>query len=569
MSLLSRLRRPRAFSRTTVVINVLLVLMLVAAATGSWLLLRDDEAAAAPDTTAVSRGQVVRSVSASGNVVSPSDVGVDFAAGGELTVVYVREGERVRKGQVLARVDSADAQDQIDSAEASLRQAQGQYAQVTNGPSDEDLAASNTSVRQAATSVSSAEQALRDARNVEVTSRRVANQQVRRTEDDVDDAERHLDDARSEVSEARQALSVASQEESRSCAASADGTIGPGTPACTTAQGARTSAQSRVTTAEQAVAAGEQALAAARDALVSALQTHATGNAQQRQSVHSAESSLASARSSYDYTVATARQQVQAPDAGEVESAAGQVDAAQVTLRTARRALDDTVLRSPVDGVVDSLSGGVGGCVGGAGGGGSATTGTSSTGTSSTDTSTASASTTASGFAVITSVLGLQVQADFSEADVSQVRLGQGASVSFDALEDTVVDASISTVATSSVVADNVVTYQVTGALDRTPEQVRVGQTVTMEVVLEEAEDALVVPSSAVTTTGNTSTVAVWRDGAEEMVDVEVGVVGDSVTEIVSGLEEGDDVVTSTGGGGGFPDGGIPELPGGGLGGGL
>src|SRR5689334_11592574 len=109
---LSRLARsPRA------IVNSLLVLLLVGAIVGGYLLLNPEESTAAPATTEVTRGNVISMVSATGNVVAAKDVGVDFASGGKLTSVRVKVGEKVRKGEILATVENADAVDQRDTAQ--------------------------------------------------------------------------------------------------------------------------------------------------------------------------------------------------------------------------------------------------------------------------------------------------------------------------------------------------------------------------------------------------------------------------------------------------------------------
>ena len=57
------------------------------------------------------------------------------------------------------------------------------------------------------------------------------------------------------------------------------------------------------------------------------------------------------------------------------------------------------------------------------------------------------------------------------------------------------------------------------------------------------AAETLTVPSSAVHLDGSTATVQVLRGGTVESVEVERGAVGSELTEIVSGLSEGDEVV--------------------------
>jgi HlyD family secretion protein len=562
------LRASRAVVRSPrSLVNALLVLLLVVAGTGAWLLLDEDESAAAPATTEVVRGDVVSLVSATGNVTAAEDVGVDFSGGGRLTGVRVSVGDRVRRGDALATVDTADAQEQVDSAEASLRSAQATLRQVTDGPTDADLAARDASVAQAATSVATARRSLRDTRRVAGTARRVAGHQVQRAQRALDEAVADRDRARRDLTARRQDLANAEAREQEACTTGTTTETGPGTVACIQAQAARGAAEQAVSAAEQAVATKEAALPGARDAARSAEQSRTTGNAQRAQSVGTAESSLASARASYGYTVATARQQVQPATDAEVDVAAASVDSALVTLATARRTLRETTLRAPASGTVASVSAAAGEYVG-AGGGATATTDAAA------EEDGGSASTTSDGFVVLTGIRGLQVEADFSEADVTDLRVGQGASVAFEALDNAGVasgtNATVTAIAPTSVVTDNVVTYLVTATLDDPPGRLRAGQTATLEVVLDEADDAVQVPSSAVTTTGETSTVTVYADGQEEQRTVVVGVVGEATTEILQGLDEGERVVTSSGAGvGGFPSGGLPELPGGGLGGGL
>ena len=84
------------------------------------------------------------------------------------------------------------------------------------------------------------------------------------------------------------------------------------------------------------------------------------------------------------------------------------------------------------------------------------------------------------------------------------------------------------------------------------------------------ASNVLTVPSSAVTSAGGAHSVTVVADGKQTRTTVEIGLEGDQLTEITSGLTAGQTVVlaTATGstGTGNFPRG---DFPGGGLGGGL
>ncbi|KKQ89299.1 MAG: Efflux transporter, RND family, MFP subunit, partial [Candidatus Shapirobacteria bacterium GW2011_GWE1_38_92] len=58
-------------------------------------------------------------------------------------------------------------------------------------------------------------------------------------------------------------------------------------------------------------------------------------------------------------------------------------------------------------------------------------------------------------------------------------------------------------------------------------------------------DDVIVIPSTAIKTVNNISTVQILKDGIATSVEVETGDSNDSQTEIVSGINEGDVVVTS------------------------
>lgn len=105
---------------------------------------------------------------------------------------------------------------------------------------------------------------------------------------------------------------------------------------------------------------------------------------------------------------------------------------------------------------------------------------------------------------------------------------------------------SVTAVSPTSTVSSNVVTYSVTIALDSPPSSVRLGMTANVTVITGSKTNVLVVPNSAITTTGNSSTVTVLKNGQQATKSVVVGLVGSSDTEIVSGLSVGEVVVEST-----------------------
>jgi membrane fusion protein, multidrug efflux system len=75
----------------------------------------------------VERGSIARQVTVSGIVEPLRTIGVNSQLSGAVTSVLVQEGDRVRRGTVLARMDSREIAAQFASAEASFEVARAAY----------------------------------------------------------------------------------------------------------------------------------------------------------------------------------------------------------------------------------------------------------------------------------------------------------------------------------------------------------------------------------------------------------------------------------------------------------
>lgn len=82
------------------------------------------DSAATQRTATVERGVVQSTVSGNGSLEAAQQVELDFGTSGEVTEVDVEAGEKVSKGEVLARIDSSSARASLASAEARLSEAE-------------------------------------------------------------------------------------------------------------------------------------------------------------------------------------------------------------------------------------------------------------------------------------------------------------------------------------------------------------------------------------------------------------------------------------------------------------
>jgi multidrug efflux pump subunit AcrA (membrane-fusion protein) len=146
----------------------------------------------------------------------------------------------------------------------------------------------------------------------------------------------------------------------------------------------------------------------------------------------------------------------------------------------------------------------------------------------------------------IESLSKLEIVAGFAEADATKIAVGEPATITFPALPETEVAGKVVAVSNTSTVVSNVVTYNETIALVNPPSDVKEGMTADVAVIDQTRANVLELPSSAITTTGAISTVELLQNGKQTLTRVTTGVVGNSDTQIVSGLSAGDVVVEPT-----------------------
>jgi len=134
-----------------------------------------------------------------------------------------------------------------------------------------------------------------------------------------------------------------------------------------------------------------------------------------------------------------------------------------------------------------------------------------------------------------------------NEVDIAKIKVGQKVDITFDALDDVVVEGEVYEVDAVGTVSQGVVSYSVKISFDTDNESVKPGMSISANIIVESVSDVLITSSSAVKTMGDKSYVEVMNsNGAIERKTVETGMTDDASIEIKSGLSEGDKVVTST-----------------------
>lgn len=110
----------------------------------------------------VGTGQVIATVSASGTVQSANTAGADFITAGTVTEIDVKVGDPVTKGQQLAKVDPAAAQETLDTARANLQAAKDALSRAESSSTSDaaTISAANAQVSSAQATVDADQRAV-------------------------------------------------------------------------------------------------------------------------------------------------------------------------------------------------------------------------------------------------------------------------------------------------------------------------------------------------------------------------------------------------------------------------
>jgi HlyD family secretion protein len=132
---------------------ILIVLILAAGGGYAYYALVYEPGQATPEpvitTTQVRQGDVVISVSGSGTLVPTSEATLGFETSGYLEEVYVAAGDRVKEGDVLAKMETDELELAVTEADTKVRLAQIDLDNTLAGPTDAELASAEAAIKNA------------------------------------------------------------------------------------------------------------------------------------------------------------------------------------------------------------------------------------------------------------------------------------------------------------------------------------------------------------------------------------------------------------------------------------
>lgn len=556
-----------------------------------------------PKTATVARGSITQTVSVSGSVNSSAQARLAFKTGGKLAKVYVNTGQAVTPGQPLAELDTTDLQNALATAQQNLANAQASYQKQVQAASDTQAALVDTQ-KSTALSVANAQAALTKIQTNYATAKKNLGTLSDGMSSDMSQYRSAIDALRtqgqlvtndislyssSDVNSARQSLYAAdlalanaqsygsitfandlaaflsARDALLSATTSFDNAIGAGadtsasvasyqtlllnynlaqatlSSAIDTLTGFVTSAQTSANAAATSLNSNNSRFNANLDQArgdILVLQNLYTTDAQYALSAKtrstqttaqvstitdavsgslvSATNAITTAQQQADTSLRNAQSAV-ANIPFNLQSASVSVQNAQTAVDTAKANLDAAVLTAPTAGVVASVANQVGEFVSGGN--------------------------TNSAFIVLTSTNAMVLHGTIGEADISKLKLGQVSNVTVDAIASAKMTGRVISLDPVATISQGVPVYGVDIAIDVPADGVKAGMTGTANVILASKQNVLVVPNTAIRSVSGQRGVQVLKGGEIVETPAQFGLSNDTLTEVVSGLAEGDTIV--------------------------
>jgi HlyD family secretion protein len=423
------------------------------------------------------------STTATGSVLPGAEVTLSFEVSGQVADVLAQAGARVQGDQALAQLDTSDLELQVRSAEASLASVRAQLDQLKAGPQPEEVAAAEANLAAAEAALTAA----------------VAERQ--RVQAGTLDAEIAAAEA--------QVASALSQQKSAQIAH--DNTMechtvklpgGDEKKICPALGELEEQARFNLHAANVALDAAQTRLEALQDS--ADFQVRALWASEAR-----AQAQRDAAQAQLDLLLAGTTD-------AQIAAAEANIDQAQVALDSARLALERATLKAPFDGIVSHVGVEVGEFVG-------------------------------PQIPAVTLVddSRFRVETDVDEADIGRVELGQEVQITLDAFPGRVLTGTVTAIAPSAEFDTGIVSYLVTIEIGSTDMSLRGGMTANTEIIQERHENVLLVPNRAIWIDAETGKLFVERmvNGETVTAFIEQGVTNDQVSEVLSGLDDGDQLV--------------------------
>lgn len=518
----------------------------------------------------VQKGTIVVSVAGTGQVSVSNQANIKPKASGDIIYIGVKNGQEIKAGALIAQIDARDAQKAVRDAEANLKSAELSLEKLRKPADVLSLLQAENSLVQAEESRQNAEENL--TKSYEAGFNAVANgfldfptimsglddllfdSAIEKSQWNIDwyynqvgvwdtdgKAARYKDDVNKNYNKARQIYNASFElykAASRTSESSVLETLISETyeTAKLISDAVKSSSnyidltQDIMKQHDVAVPAAVTSHQSALNGYTGKINSHLINLLTAKQGIEDYKKAIVNAVRSIAEKTESLAELKTGPDALDIQSQELSVKQRQNSLLDAKEKLADYFIRAPFDGVIAKIDIEKGDSV--------------------------------SAGAVVATLITKQRLAEisFNEIDAAKIKVGQKATLSFDAIPDLSISGEVAEIEVVGTISQGVVSYIAKITFDTQDERVKPGMSISANIITEAKTDVLFVPNSAVKTQGDDYYVeapaeqdlsllksvgsgAVSLSQSPARQPVEVDIANDDSTEIISGLREGDFVL--------------------------
>src|SRR5579864_7242754 len=117
-------------------------------------------AAGSYTTTRIQRGTITDAVTGTGPIAASQAVPLNFKNSGKVSEIDVNVGDKVKAGQVLAKLDDSDLKTQLQQAQANLANSQAAYNKLAQGALPTAVAAAKAAIDSANSQMASVQKSM-------------------------------------------------------------------------------------------------------------------------------------------------------------------------------------------------------------------------------------------------------------------------------------------------------------------------------------------------------------------------------------------------------------------------
>lgn len=496
----------------------------------------------------VVRGDIVQEVSETGKVVKGEETTLSFKTSGRIEKIYVKVGNEVKSGDILAELDTENLEIQVQEAKAAVLVAQAKLNKLLAGSGAEEIRIAETGLNNAKVALQSAQQNLKDVQAL-------AEENLR---SDYGDAQNYLDDAYLKSYNAFNAVDLIHRsyfisndqeslrvKENKNIIGNALIKIRNSLENAKKTNSSQEAIDAALLETKEALEKISSALKIVREnceepiyrSAVSAtdktsLDTHRANIITALTNVVNSQQAISETKLTNQSNINTAQATLEVKH-GQLKAAEDElakilaparkedIDLSEAQLSQARAAvallenqIKEAVLKSPVSGQITDVKKRAGEIV--------------------------------AQDAVISLLPStpFEVKVDIYEEDVVKVIVGQDVNISLISFPGKIFRGKVLSITPAEKIIEGVVYYEVIISFEDLTEEIRPGMSADVVIITAKKENVLIIPEGAIREKEGKTCVQVSANGEPEGREIELGLAGsDDMVEVVFGLNEGDKVI--------------------------